>query len=84
MALTLPPSTEAAINELAEALEKPAASVVVDLLGEMAPQLLDLAKIARHTKAGKKSAAKRALQHMMGDAMAEIMTAQQLPLKGTK
>ena len=34
--------------------------------------------------AAKKSAAKRALQHMVGNAMAEMMTAEQLPLKPSK
>jgi hypothetical protein len=33
--------------------------------------LIDLTKIARHTQQGKTAAAKRALQHMVGNAMAE-------------
>lgn len=83
MALSLKPEARAAIFDLADALEQPASTVVSTLLLEMAPQLHDLAKIARHTKNGKKSAAKRALVHMMGDTMGALM-AEQLPLRGVK
>lgn len=86
MALALPPEVDAAVHELAEATGKPAATVVVELLAEMAPQLRDLAKIARHLNAGRKGAAKTALRHMVGNAMAEVIAEAQpaLPLKGRK
>ena len=74
MALTLPDDVYEAVFGLADALGKPASKVVTELLQEMAPQLVDLAKIARASKAGNKAAAKQALRHMMGDAMAEAMT----------
>lgn len=82
MALTLTPEVEAALFDLADAVGKPAATVAVELLREMAPQLHDLAKISRLAKEGKASAAKRALRHMVGDAMAEVLH-DQLPLPGT-
>jgi predicted transcriptional regulator len=77
MALTLPDDVRDAVSDLADAMDKPATKVVTDLLQEMVPQLQGLAKIVRASKAGNKAAAKRALQHMMGDAMAEVMSAQQ-------
>lgn len=77
MALSLPPDVEAAVFELADAMGKPASAVVTGLLQEMVPQLEGLAKIARASKAGNKAAAKRALQHLMGDAFADAMAGQQ-------
>ena len=86
MWLTLPPEVEVAVQELAEATDRPASGVVVNLLTEMAPQLRQLAQLTRHAKAGRKEAAKRTLRHMIGDAAAELVTATQpeLPLKGRK
>lgn len=75
--LTLPPEIDEAIDRCAAAFDKPRAGVVTDLLREMVPTLNDLAKIAEHTKANRKSAAKRALQHMVGDKLAELMTEMQ-------
>ncbi len=71
--IAITPSVElkATLEELALVLEKPTATLIVDLLNEMQPQLLDLTKIFRHAKAGKSAAAKRALRHMMGNALAE-------------
>lgn len=77
MALTLKPDVERAVFDLADALAKPAATVVADLLEEMVPQLEGLAKVARAAKAGNKAAAKRALTHLFGDAMAEAMSISQ-------
>ncbi len=83
MAMTLPPETADALFDLADAIERPAATVAQELLTEIVPQLHDLAKIARLTKAGKGSAAKRALVHMIGDSMGEIL-GQQLDLPTMK
>lgn len=77
MALTLPDHVETVLFDLADALGKPAASVVAGLLEEMVPQLEGLAKIARATKAGNKAAAKRALVHMIGGAAAEMLNQSQ-------
>jgi len=77
MALTLPDDVNEAIHELAAALGTPATKVVTELLQEMVPQLQGMAKVSRALKAGKHAAAKTAMRHMMGDAMAEIMVEQQ-------
>lgn len=77
MALTLPEDLDRAIFNLADAVGKPAAQVVTQLLQEMVPQLEGLAKIHRATREGNKVAAKRALQHMMGDTMAEVIASTQ-------
>lgn len=77
MALTLPDEVRNAVSDLADALQKPAATVVTELLQEMVPQLHDLAKLARHTKAGKAGAAKQVLRHMIGDAAAELASINQ-------
>ena len=82
MALTLPQEVSDAVHDLADALGKPASKVVTELLQEMVPQLQGLAKIARAGREGNKAAAKRALTHMMGDAMADLMTHQQPELFG--
>ena len=77
MALTLPDDLKTILDDLADAVGKPASKVVTELLQEMAPQLQGLAKIARATKAGNKAAAKRALIHTLGDGMAQLLMAQQ-------
>lgn len=82
MAISLSPEAEAAIFDLAEATGTPAATIAAELLTEAAPQLHDVAKIARLSQQGKTAAAKRALRHMMGDGMAQIL-GDQLPLPGT-
>lgn len=84
MALTLSEDVHAAIHDLADALGKPASKVVTELLQEMVPQLQGLTKITRAAKAGNKAAAKRALQHMVGDGMADLMQQQQPELFGNR
>jgi hypothetical protein len=74
VALSLPPDLEDVLRELSAASDKPLATVIVDLLKELQPALGDLAKIVRAAKSGKKAAAKRALQHMVGNALAEQLT----------
>lgn len=81
MALTLSDECAEALNDLADALGKPASTVAAELLHEMVPQLEGLAKYARHAKAGNKAAAKRALVHLIGDGMAEVISDQQRDLK---
>lgn len=77
MALTLPPELREVLFDLAEASGRPAAAIVVELLTEMTPQLKGMAKMIRSARAGKVEAAKRALRHMVGDALAEVMTTAQ-------
>jgi hypothetical protein len=43
----------------------------------MVPQLEGLAKVARAARSGNQDAAKRALRHMIGDGMAEVITEMQ-------
>jgi uncharacterized protein (DUF305 family) len=77
MALTVPDDLRDCLDDLAEALEKPAATLAVEFLREMIPQFQALAKMARAAKRGDKAAIKRALVHMVGDNLAEMMAAQQ-------
>jgi predicted DNA-binding protein len=86
MSITLPDHVAAAVNALADASQKPPASVVAELLEEMVPQLEGLAKVMRASRAGNQAAAKRALTHMLGDSLAEMLAAQQPELfsKGGK
>lgn len=77
MALTVPDDLRDCLDDLALALEKPAATLAVDFLREMIPQFQGLAKMARAAKSGDKAAAKRALVHMVGNNLAEMMAATQ-------
>jgi predicted transcriptional regulator len=81
--ITLTDDLAAALAELADAMDKPVSVVTVDLLKEMTPQIEGLAKLVRHAKEGNRVAAKRTLQHMIGDSMAEII-GQQLELTPKK
>ena len=80
MALTLSDELAAALEDLSDALTKPAATCATELLEEMVPQIHGLAKFARVAKSGNKAAAKKALAHMVGDNMAEFMTLNQREL----
>jgi hypothetical protein len=84
--LLLPESTREAFAALAAAQGRPLATVIADLLHEMEPQIISLAKLTEHAKAGRTGQMKQALRHMMGDALAEAMTANQPELfkKGRK
>jgi len=82
IALTVSPELQVALFNLSEAVGRPVATLVVELLEDMIPQLEGLAKIARAAKSGNKAAAKRALQHMLGDSLAEVAAGQQPELFG--
>ena len=71
IALTPPAELKAILDDLAAVLDRPTSAVIVGLLIEMQPQLVDLTRYLRHAKEGKKAAAKRALQHLLGNALAE-------------
>ena len=77
LALTVSPELQVALSNLAVAVGRPAATVAAELLEDMLPQLEGLTKIAKSVKDGNKVAAKRALQHLLGDAFAEAMATQQ-------
>jgi hypothetical protein len=76
-AIILPDSTRAAFIALAAAQGRPLATVIAELLHEMEPQIISLAKLTEHAKAGRTGQMKQALRHMLGDAMAEVMTVSQ-------
>lgn len=80
MALTLPPELFKAVHEMADALGRPASTVLVEMLVELIPQLEGITRMAIAAKSGNKAAVKRALVHMVGDNMAELMTMQQREL----
>jgi predicted DNA-binding protein len=80
IALTLAPELQVALFNLAEAVGKPAATVASELLFEMIPQLEGLTKFAKVAKSGNKAAMKRALSHMVGDNMAELLHSHQAEL----
>lgn len=84
MSITLPDDVARALYDLADATEKPAATVVADLLQEMRPQLEGLAKVARAAKSGNKVAAKNALRHLFGDSLAEVLRDQADMFQGRK
>ena len=81
--LTVPWPLMESLAALADALDKPVATTIIDLLKEMQPQVDGLSKLVRHARDGNKAAAKRTLQHMIGDSMAEII-GQQLQLPAVK
>ncbi len=84
VALTLTPELYAAIKDLGDALGKPVATVLVDFLVELIPELHGIAKMARMAQSGNKAATRRALAHMVGDQYAQVMTMQQPELFGKK
>lgn len=79
--ITISDHVRDSLNALSDAVDKPAASIVAQLLEEMVPQLDGLTKIARASKAGNKAAAKRALVHMMGQGMADVLSSHQRELE---
>lgn len=84
--LTVEPGLYSSIAELAEVTNKPVSTCIVGLLGEMQPQLVELAKVARLLKSGNKSAADKALASMLGSAIFETIDGRQVDLfkKGRK
>jgi hypothetical protein len=71
--ISLPESLEEVLSELAEIQERPMSKIVVSLLSEMEPQLRDMVEYTRHMKAGRLEDAKRAIVHMIGNGMAELL-----------
>lgn len=78
--LTLSAETIAAIDDLADAVGKPRATVAAGLLDEMRDQLPAIAKMARAAKSGDRQAVRQSIRHLFGDAAAELMTATQTDL----
>jgi predicted flavoprotein YhiN len=80
LALTLPVELRDALLELSEVLGKSLATVTVELLVEILPQITAVAKLQRAVRTGNKATAKRALVEMVGKEMADVMTAHQKEL----
>jgi hypothetical protein len=80
LALTLPPELQVALSNFAEAVGKPVSAITVEMLVELIPQFEGLTKVAIAAKSGNKAAVKKALVHMVGDNMAEMMAMQQREL----
>jgi hypothetical protein len=84
LALSPSPALRAALSDLSEAIGEPPATVALQMLTELIPQLHGLAKVVRAAKAGNSPAAKRALAHMLGDSLADAMASQQPDLYGRR
>lgn len=84
LALTLPVSLRVTLDDLSEAMEKPLAALVVELLVEMEDQLKGLTKLVNASKVGNKAAVKRALVGMVGETVATIMSQTQPELFAEK
>jgi hypothetical protein len=75
--LSLQPDLYKVYLQFATAQRKPLAGTITDLLVEMRPQVEALTKIQQQVAAGKTSAAKQTLRHMMGESMAAVVAAAQ-------
>lgn len=83
--LSLPDDLTVSLVALSRALDRPVATIVVSLLVELQPQLDGLTKVYVAARSGNKVAAKRALVHMVGDNLAELMAQQlELPTRSRK
>jgi len=82
--ISLPPEVDEALLALSEAENRPQAKVVTEILTEFAPQMLSMAKLHAQIKAGQKVDAKRTIQHMLGDQMAQLLTEQSEMFKAKK
>lgn len=76
LTVSLPDDVLAAIKAMSESEERPMSKVIVSLLQEMAPAIVQLAKFQTQIKAGKTSEAKRTFQHLYGDGLAAMMNEQ--------
>jgi len=85
--ISLPDDVATAVENLATIQGVPQSKVVVSILTEFAPTMHGLAKIHKQLQEGEKAAAKQTVQHMLGDAMAELLGEQMElapPKKGRK
>ena len=73
LTIALPPAVDAAVTALAEVEGKPHSKVIVEYLAEVASTMLGVAKIGRQVKAGRGAEAKRTMQHVFGDQLADMM-----------
>lgn len=83
LTISLPDDVLAAVRAMAEAENRPASKVIVGVLTEFAPMLLQVANFHKQVAAGKTSEAKRTMQTLFGDQLATVLT-QQLDLQKAK
>lgn len=83
LTISLPDDVLAAVRAMAEAENRPASKVIVGVLTEFAPMLLQVASFHKQVAAGKTSEAKRTMQTLFGDQLATVLT-QQLDLQKAK
>lgn len=76
ISISLPDDVAEAVEALAQVQGIPQSRVVVAILAEFSPMMHSLAKFHRQIKEGEKAAAKQTIQHMLGDAMADLMSEQ--------
>jgi len=74
--ISLPDDVAAAVEALATVQGVPQTKIIVSVLTEFAPTMHGLAKIHKQLQEGEKAAAKQTIQHMLGDAMAELLNEQ--------
>ena len=82
--ISLPPELDKALLAMAKAENRPQASIATECLMEFVPTMLAMAKLHDQIKSGKKIDAKRTIQHMLGDQMANLLTEQGEFFKGKK
>ena len=79
--LSLPESLRAALEDLADATDRPMSRVVVEMLQEFEPAMPQLAQMARMAKQGKKRAVMQQLARLNADAIDQAHDLQRsLPL----
>lgn len=71
--VSLPDDLADALADLADAEEKPISKIIVALLDQFKPQIPTMAEVARSLKAGNRDQAIRAVQHLYGDALADLI-----------
>ena len=73
LTISLPDDVMTAVQAMAESEQRPMSKVIVSILQEFAPSMLQIAKFQTQIKAGKTNEAKRTMQHLYGDQFARMM-----------
>lgn len=76
LTISLPDEVMIAVQAMAESEQLPMSKVIISILKEFAPSMLQIAKFQRQIKEGKTSEAKRTMQHLYGDQFANMMSEQ--------
>lgn len=74
IALTVPDDLMLTLKRLADLQSVPVTSLIVTTLTEMKPQLEGVIKILEAAKSGNLEAQQTALRHMIGDALADLLS----------